>query len=152
VKKSLKSLLIFLLLAGAAFSSGAINLPGAWYEGLVKPDWVPPNHVFPLVWTAMYLIIGVAGWLIWRAQGAGPALLFWALGLALNAGWSPIMFGHHQIGLALLDIVALLVTIVAFIGTAWPVSRTAALLYVPYLAWVSFATALNYAILRLNGA
>lgn len=150
MKKKFKAFFIFLLFSAAAFSLGAIYLPGAWYEALAKPDWVPPNHVFPPVWIALHLIIAVAGWLIWQRQGAGPALLFWALGLALNAAWSPIMFGHHQIGLALLTIVTLLVTIVAFIGVAWPVSRTAALLYVPYLGWVSFATALNYAILRLN--
>lgn len=130
--------------------SGALFMPGDWYKTLEKPSWTPPDWLFGPAWSVLYLMIAFAGWLVWKAQGVGPALGVWALHLVFNFGWSWLMFGRHQIGAALADALAMLATIIGFLLLAWPVSQTAALLFLPYLAWVSFATLLNYDILRRN--
>jgi tryptophan-rich sensory protein len=144
------SLIVFLALTAAAAATGIQFRPGEWYETLVKPGWTPPNWLFPPVWTALYVMIAIAGWRVWLAQGLGRATIIWAIALALNAVWSYIMFGQHQIALAAIDIVALLLAIVAFIVVASSVDTLATVLFVPYLAWVSYAAALNIAIWRLN--
>jgi len=107
--------------------------------------------VFGPVWTVLYIMIAIAGWVVWRAGDRGAALAAWSVALVLNALWSWLFFGRHAIGWALADILALGLAIVIFIVAAWNVSRTASLLFVPYLMWVSYATALNAAIWRLNG-
>lgn len=140
---------LFVLAVAAAAIFGAQFMPGDWYRALAKPAWTPPNWLFAPVWTALYVMIAVAGWLAWRAS-ASSALVFWSAQLALNALWSYLFFGQKLLGAALADILVLLATILGFIVSAWPRSRTAALLFVPYLAWVSFATALNAAIFILN--
>lgn len=145
------SLIIFLGLVVMAAATGAQFVPGPWYEALTKPWWTPPNWVFPVAWTALYIMIAVAGWRVWRSEGAGAALAVWAIGLVLNAAWSWIMFSRHEIGLALADLALLWLSIAAFIVLALPVDRLAAYLFVPYLAWVSYAGALNLAIWRMNG-
>jgi len=96
-------------------------------------------------------MIAIAGWIAWRAHGFGPLLWLWLLQLGLNAAWSYLMFGEKQITSALIDISALWLSILAFIVVAWPVRRSAALLFVPYFLWVTFAAALNFEIWRLNG-
>lgn len=132
--------------------SGAFFMPGDWYRSLDKPSWTPPDWLFAPAWTVLYLMIAVAGWLVWKSAGFGPALLMWAANLVFNGAWSWLMFGRRQIGAALVDALAMLVTIVAFIVLAWPVNETAAWLFAPYLAWVAFATALNASILQRNPA
>ena len=102
------------------------------------------------MWAVLYVLIALAGWIVWRAQGLGLALAAWFVQLGLNAAWPWLMFGHKQITYALIDIVVLLLAIVVFIGLAWPVRRSAALLFVPYFLWVTFAAALNFEIWRLN--
>lgn len=145
------ALAVFFLLVVAAAFFGATFRPGAWYAALQKPSWTPPNSVFSPVWTILYIMIALAGWLVWRAGGDNrPALIFWGIALVLNALWSWFFFGQQRIGMALIDIVALLVTIAGFILTARRVSPAASALFVPYLGWVSYATALNFAIWRLN--
>ncbi|MGQ0672894.1 MAG: TspO/MBR family protein [Hyphomicrobium sp.] len=144
------SLLPFLLLVVAAATTGALFMPGAWYAGLAKPSWTPPDWLFGPAWTVLYFMIAVAGWRVWQAEGLGPALVIWLVGLAFNAAWSYLMFGIHRIDLALFDAFAMLASIIAFILAAWRVDATAALLFVPYLAWVSFATVLNYTIQQMN--
>ncbi len=141
---------VFLLLTIAAAAIGALNMPGEWYVALKKPSWTPPNWLFGPVWTAIYLMIATAGWMVWKCGDRGKPLLFWALNLAFNAAWSFLFFGRQAIGLALTDIVLVWLTIVAFMVSAWPTSRTATYLFLPYLIWVSFATALNFAIWKLN--
>jgi len=94
--------------------------------------------------------MAVAGWLVWRADGGGLALGLWLINLVFNAAWSWLMFGRQKIRAALVDAVAMLVTIVAFIFAAWVVNKTTALLFFPYLAWVAFAAMLNWDILRRN--
>lgn len=144
------ALVAFALVTFAASSTGAIFPPGAWYAALVKPEWTPPNWVFPLAWGVLYVIIALAGWLAWRVQGFGVSLKFWVAQLIFNAAWSYIMFGQHQIGLAMLDIVLLWLMTVGFIVTVWTSSRAAGLLFLPYLAWATFAGALNFAVWQLN--
>jgi benzodiazapine receptor len=148
--KTLLSLVVFVVLTAGAAAFGAQFMPGQWYAALAKPAWTPPNSVFGPVWSVLYVAIAVAGWLAWRSRTAGTALVFWGAGLILNAAWSMLFFGRHLIGVALLDIVLLLATIVGFVITAWPHARLASILFLPYLAWVGYATALNFAIWRLN--
>lgn len=120
------------------------------YQDLDLPAFAPPSWLFGPVWTVLYVMIAVAGWLVWRARGVDVATVAWGVQLLLNLAWTPLFFAGDRYGLALVDIVALLVAILATIALAWPRSRTAALLLVPYLAWVAFATALNAAIWHLN--
>jgi translocator protein len=144
------SLLPFLGIALAVATSGAVFTPGEWYEGLNKPSWTPPDWLFAPAWSLLYLMIAVAGWLVWWREGFGVAIAVWAANLVLNSAWSWLMFGKHRIDLALADAAAMLATIVIFIGVSWPVSPIASLLFLPYLAWVAFATALNWSILKHN--
>jgi tryptophan-rich sensory protein len=148
--KSLLALLVFLALVAAAALTGMMYLPGPWYEALVKPEWTPPNWLFPPVWTVLYVMIALAGWRVWEKQGFNQALLIWLVSLQLNAAWSVFMFKEHQIGMAAGNISALLFSIVAFIALTWNSNRIASLLFVPYLVWVSYAAALNFAIWQLN--
>lgn len=143
-------LLFFFALVAAAALTGQAFQPGEWYEGLAKPDFTPPNWIFPVAWTALYILIAIAGWRVWRAPEGRAALGVWIVALGLNAAWSFLMFGQHAIGLALVDIYALLAAIFAFIVLAWKADRPAALLFVPYAAWVSFASVLNLAVWQLN--
>ncbi len=146
------SFLPFLAVVALAALSGAFFRPGDWYRRLAKPSWTPPDWLFGPAWSILYLMIAWAGWLVWEADGFGPALGMWAANLVFNFAWSWLMFGRRQIAAALADALAMLATIIGFIGFAWPVSQTAALLFVPYLFWVSFASALNLDILRRNAA
>jgi tryptophan-rich sensory protein len=143
-------LAVFAALVVLAAYTGAQFLPGDWYAALNKPTWTPSNWVFPVVWPILYVIIAVAGWLAWRAAGWSPAIIVWGVGLFFNGFWSYLMFGRHEISIALADIALLWLAIVAFIAAAWHVERRASYLYLPYLAWVSFAAALNFAIWRMN--
>jgi len=134
----------------AAASMGAVFKPGEWYKGLRKPSWNPPNWAFPLAWSALYLMIGTAGWLVWRADGFGLPLAFWGVQLFFNALWSIVFFGLRRLGWCLVEAWFLWSSILACVILFAPVSATAAWLMVPYLAWVSFAVALNRAIWRRN--
>lgn len=149
----LPSLVLFVLLVCAAGLFGAQFEPDAWYRQLARPSWNPPNEVFGPVWTVLYVAIAVAGWLVWRAAGRMVMpLQFWLAQLVINGMWSFLFFGLHRPDLALVDIALLLVLIFAFIVTARHRSRVASWLFVPYAAWVGFATALNFTIWRLNSA
>lgn len=150
--RSVLTLLIFLAFVAAAALTGMTFLPGPWYEALVKPSWTPPNWVFPPAWTVLYVMIAIAGWRVFETQGVGKALIVWIVSLQLNAAWSVFMFKEHDIGLAAADISALWLSIVAFIALTWNSNRLASLLFVPYLAWVSYAAALNFAIWKLNAS
>lgn len=142
--------LFLLLVVGGGLVIGYLTAPDEWYAQLDKPLFNPPGWLFGPVWTALYVLIAVAGWRIWR-RGAGgwPMKLWWAQ-LALNFLWSPVFFAAHRIGLAFGVIVVLLAVIVAFIVAARPHDRAAAWLFVPYAAWVAFATVLNASIFVLN--
>jgi tryptophan-rich sensory protein len=139
----------------AAAMTGRFFRPGEWYERLAKPWWRPPNWLFPPAWAVLYLTIAVSGWLVWREAGfAGAAvpLAVYAVQLVVNAAWSAVFFGLRRIDLAFANLVLLWLSIAATIAAFHPVHAGAAWLLVPYLAWVTFAGALNFAILRLNPA
>lgn len=126
---------------------------GTWYAELKKPGFQPPDWIFGPVWTALYLSMAVAAWLVWRARGQTPAfypLLLFAMQLSLNVAWSYTFFYLRRPELALADLILLWLAIVATILAFWHSSRIAGWLLAPYLLWVSFAAALNYSIWTLN--
>lgn len=138
--------------AGGAVS-GLATPPGDWYRSLAKPEWTPPPWLFGPVWTLLYLMIGISGWLIWRRRrmaGGRLASTLFLLQLALNFAWTPVFFGLRAPGPAFAVIAALLVGIAATMAAAWRVHRAATMLLTPYMGWVAFASALNLAIWRLN--
>ncbi len=151
--QSALALLGWLLLSFSAASLGALFLPGEWYASLKKPSWNPPAWIFGPVWTALYAMMAVAAWRVWRCGGWAaqrrPLTLF-LVQLALNAAWTPLFFGWHRPGLAFAEIVLLWVAIAATLLAFRPASRTAAWLLAPYLAWVSFAGVLNFTLWKLN--
>lgn len=147
---SIPALLFFLGLNLLASLSGAWFRPGAWYRQLAKPRWRPPDWLFGPAWAVLYVMIAVSGWLVWERAGASPAIAVYLGHLAINAGWSAIFFGLRRIDWALGWIVLLWLSIVATIVVFHPISTTAAILLGPYLAWVTFATALNAAIWWMN--
>lgn len=145
----------WLLLAFAAAAVGAVASADAatFYAQLVKPSWAPPAWVFGPVWSVLYALMGVAAWLVWRRAGAPgrrTALALFFVQLALNGAWSWLFFGRHAIGAALVEIVLLLLAILATTVAFHRISRPAGWLLAPYLAWVTFASALTFAIWRLN--
>jgi benzodiazapine receptor len=134
---------------GSLFTAPAIP---AWYRGLHRPAWGPPNWVFAPVWTVLYVTMGVAAWLVWRraAPGAPVALALFGVQLALNVAWSALFFGLRSPGAGLVDIILLWLAILATVMAFWRISPAAGLLLLPYLGWVSFAASLNYVIWRMN--
>ena len=151
--RSFAALAGWVVLSFAVAAVASLATPGEWYAGLRKPAWNPPNWLFGPVWTALYTMMAFAAWLVWHrggwAEQARP-LGTYLLQLGLNGLWSWIFFGWHRPGLAFAEILALWVTILLAIRAFAPVSRPAAWLLVPYLAWVTFAAALNLALWRLN--
>ena len=150
--ESLVALAVFVLANFAAASSGAIFRPGEWYASLAKPSWTPPNWAFPVVWSVLYVLNAVSGWMVWQAGGAGATsvLLLYTISLALNAGWSAVFFGRRRIDLGLVNVAVLWLSILGVAILFWPISQGAALLQAPYLLWVTIAAALNLSILKLN--
>jgi benzodiazapine receptor len=152
------SVLILAAFVAANFAAGATGLlyrPGKWYRQLDKPSWRPPDWLFGPVWTVLYALIGFSGWLVWREAGlvgAALPLSVYAFQLILNAAWTPIFFGLHRPDLAFVEILLLCGSILATIVLFYPISSTAAFMLVPYLAWVSFASALTFSIWRRNGS
>lgn len=151
----LAGLATFGVAAAAAAVTGSLAAADAAgrYGALVQPSWAPPPSLFGPVWTVLYTLIAVAGWLVWRRagwSGGRTALTVYAVSLVLNALWTPLFFGAGLFGVAFAEIVLLAASIVATIVLFARHSRLAAALLVPYLAWVSFAGALNLAIWVLN--
>ena len=126
---------------------------GTWYLTLQKPVFNPPDWVFAPIWTLLYLMIALAGWRVWRRvglSGARAGMVAYSAQLALSLAWSFLFFGGRMIGIALAEIVLLLVVIGANAVLFWRADRLAAWLLVPYAAWVAFACVLNFALWRLN--
>ena len=132
---------------------GARAMPGEWYGTLRKPSWNPPPWIFGPLWTVLYLMMATAAWLVWRRGGweaQKRPLTLYLVQLALNAAWTPIFFGLKMPGPAFAEILVLLGAIVATTLAFRAVRKSAAVLLVPYMAWVSFAAFLNYTLWRLN--
>jgi benzodiazapine receptor len=152
----LRTLLGLVAWVWVAMSGGLVGSQfgvGPWYDQLDKPWWTPPPVAFPIVWSALYVVMGVAAFLVWRRHGfngARIALGLWFIQLALNAAWSWVFFGLQSPGAAFFEIIllwgAILSTFLAFRQR----DRLAAILMLPYLVWVGFAFALNYTIWRMN--
>ncbi len=152
--EALLSLAVFVLLNFLTALSGAVFKPGVWYERLDKPPWNPPNWLFPPAWTLLFCTIAVSGWLVYRTvglEGAGAtALLVYVIHLGFNAGWSAVFFGLRKIGWGMVEVLGLWASIVATMAVFYPINPVASYLLVPYLCWVTFAAALNFAIWRRN--
>ena len=142
--------LLVVLVAAAAGAAASVDAP-SFYAQLSKPAWAPPAGVFGPVWTVLYALMGVAAWMVWRSpERRSTALSLVGAQLAANALWSWLFFAWRQGALAAVEILVLLALIVATIVAFWHISRLAALLLVPYLLWVSFASALTWAVWRSN--
>jgi tryptophan-rich sensory protein len=134
-------------------SIGSRFTPGEWYLQLQKPTWTPPGYLFGPVWSLLYLTMGVAAWLVWKRAGfagARVALILFIAQLALNGMWSWIFFGLHKPGIAFAEILVLWGMILGTLIAFWQKSPPAGILLTPYLIWVSFAAALNFAIWQMN--
>jgi len=134
--------------------AGLLFKPGAWYAALEKPLFNPPAWVFAPAWTVLYMVMGVAAWRIWclpESAERQQALRQFGVQLALNAAWTPVFFGAQSLAGGLAVIVLMAIAIVVTIQRFHPLDKIAAWLLAPYLAWVTFATALNVALLALNG-
>ncbi|KJS18304.1 MAG: CrtK/TspO family sensor protein [Hoeflea sp. BRH_c9] len=146
--------LILILFAGLTVAGGSLigylSIPGPWYEGVSKPWFNPPNWIFGPVWTALYLLVGIAGARVFIRERGNWLPRLWFVQMALNFAWSPVFFILNRADLALIVLLALLLAIVAFMALAWTRDRPSALLFIPYAAWVSFAGLLNGAIWWLN--
>jgi tryptophan-rich sensory protein len=142
----------------ATFVAGAIGAvasasAGAFYGSLAQPSWAPPAWLFGPVWSVLYILIGVAAWLVWRKHGfsgASAALTLFGIQLVANALWTWLFFVWHLGALSLAEIVLLWILIAATLTAFWRLHRLAALMLVPYLAWVGFASALTFSLWRLN--
>jgi len=150
-------LIVSLILPQLAGGLGAFLMGDSvstWYATLEKPFFNPPSWVFGPVWLTLYLLMGISAYLIWKKVGenndAKKAMNIYWIHLAFNASWTPIFFGLHNIGLAFLNIVVLWALILILIIKFWKISRTASYLLIPYIAWVTIATALNAFIWYLN--
>lgn len=141
---------IFLAGCGAAATTGAMFEPGDWYDGLEKPAWTPPKWLFPVAWTTLYLFMSVAAMRVAQLDDNAYAMALYALQLALNTLWTPIFFGLHRMRAGMIVILclwaAVFLTMIAFFQLDW----VAGALFLPYVAWVTTASALNYSVWRLN--
>jgi tryptophan-rich sensory protein len=146
------SLLLCLAAAGVSSRFTTPQIKG-WYAALRKPSWTPPNWLFGPVWLMLYLGMAVSAWLIWREQGLSGAafpLLMFAVQLVLNMAWSGLFFRLHHPGAAFVEIMLLWLAIAVTILMFWPINALAGWLMVPYVLWVTFASALNFRIWRMN--
>ena len=149
-------LVVFVVVCFAAAGiGGAVTTPkiATWYAALAKPSWNPPNWIFGPVWSVLYLCMAIAAWLVWRQgglAGAATPLALFAVQLVLNLAWSWLFFGFENPGLAFVDIVLLWAAIATTMVAFWFRSAIAGILFIPYLAWVSFAAMLNFVVWRLN--
>lgn len=142
----------FLLATFSAGATGALFMPGAWYRTLSKPAWTPPDWLFPIAWTLLYIAMSAAAWWISLNPSiwALPALALWSWQIVMNALWSPVFFGLKRVGAALAIIVVLWIAVASTTLAFWLLDRFAGALMLPYLVWVSYAGALNLSIWRRN--
>lgn len=160
LKKHWPSLLFFFALIALVQTVGnIITMPNIqpWYNSLNHPFWRPPNWVFGPVWTALYIVLAYVGWRLWiSATGSigqklqQPAILFYFIQLILNFIWSPLFFGFHYTGLALIDLFLIILFTILLMRQTSRIDRSLTVLLVPYLLWLLFASSLNSAIVYLN--
>ncbi len=142
--------LVFLTATLGAGATGAMFPPGDWYVKLNKPVWTPPNWMFPLVWTTLYALSALAATRVAGQPGSEWAMAFWAMQIAFNALWTPVFFGLRRLWGALPVMALLWVAVLGALISHWQIDFWAGLCFVPYLAWVTVAGALNLSVARLN--
>jgi tryptophan-rich sensory protein len=141
---------ICLLACGAAATTGAMFPPGQWYQTLNRPSWTPPNWLFPVAWTLLYLAMSIAAARVAPLPGSGLPMALWGLQIALNTLWTPIFFGLRRFGGAIPVVVGLWLAVFTTMITFWELDPLAGWLFVPYLVWCTVAAALNIAMWRRN--
>ena len=156
MNNGIKLIISLALPLAVGFTASYFTMPeiGGWFQTIQKPSWNPPNQVFAPVWTTLYVLMGIALFLVWkstvRPEIKRNAIALFIVQLALNFCWSLIFFNRHELVLALIEIGILWLMILLTIFAFAKVNRIAAWLLVPYISWVSFALLLNYAIWKLN--
>ena len=155
--KSIARLVLSLLMClGVGVLESLVTRPeiATWYASLAKPSWTPPPLAFPIVWTNLYVLMGISFWRLWDRTPSSPArtkaMTWFLVQLALNALWSPVFFGWHGTRLALIIIAALLVAVAMTMVTASRVDRLAAWFLAPYLIWVAYASTINAGVVAMN--
>lgn len=144
--------LTYLAACGAAAATGAMFQPGAWYANLAKPRWTPPDWLFPVAWTVLYLSMSYAAARVAALPETGQALALWSVQIALNTLWTPVFFGLRRMGAGLAIICLLWLAVAATMLAFWQVDWVAGALFAPYLLWVTIAAALNRSVLVRNPA
>ncbi len=142
--------LTFLAACGAASATGAMFEPGEWYKSLAKPVWTPPGWVFPVAWSVLYICMAVSAARVAALPDNGQAMAFWALQIAFNTLWTPIFFGLHRMRAAMVVMAGLWLSVAATMVTFFGLDPVAGWLFVPYLVWVTIASALNYSVMIKN--
>lgn len=149
--RSILTLVLFIAVVVAIGAVVGINsAPDAWYAALTKAPWNPPNWVFAPAWFTLYVLIGIAGARTFMRNPSSGAMFLWIVQMVLNWAWAPTWFRLHQVWLAFVIIIAILLLILAFVRATWKVDRVSAWLFVPYALWVAFASTLNLSIAILN--
>lgn len=141
---------IFLLVSAAAASTGMFFKPGEWYRSLVKPSFTPPDWLFPVAWTIIYLLLAWAGYRLTLIPGSQEVLALWAAQIALNTLWTPVFFGAQRVFAGMVILVLLWLVVAAMVVLALRLDVITGLILFPYLVWLCVAAALNFAILRNN--
>lgn len=141
---------LFLAATCAAGATGGLFPTGEWYKSLNKPTWTPPDWVFPIAWTSIYLLSAFAGARVGMMEGSGYAMAFWAMQIAFNALWTPVFFGLRHIKGSVPIMAALWVSVAGATVTHFQLDFWAGMAFVPYLVWVTVAAALNITMVRLN--
>jgi tryptophan-rich sensory protein len=144
--------LTYLAACGAAAATGAMFQPGDWYRGLAKPRWTPPDWLFPVAWTVLYLSMSAAAARVAMLPNTGQALALWSVQIALNTLWTPVFFGLRRIGAGLVIIFLLWLAVAATMVAFWQHDAIAGALFVPYLVWVTVAGMLNRSVWHRNPA
>ncbi len=144
------TLYIFIIACGAAASTGFFFKPGAWYEALQKPSFTPPNWLFPVAWTTIYLLLVWAGYRLISIPGSQIALALWAAQIALNTLWTAVFFGANRIAAAMAILALLWLVVATMVVMALQLDVITGLILFPYLAWLTLAAALNFSILKRN--
>lgn len=142
--------LTFLAACGAAAATGAMFQPGTWYDSLNKPTWTPPRWAFPVAWTTLYILMSLAAMRVAQLPDNGQAMAFWAMQIAFNTLWTPVFFGLRRMRAAMVVMAGLWLSVAATTWAFLGVDLWAGLFFLPYLAWVTVAGALNYSVMRLN--
>lgn len=143
---------IFLLACIAAGATGGLFPPGDWYRQLEKPIWTPPDWVFPVTWTTLYLCMSIAGARVAMSDGNALAMALWSLQIGLNALWTPVFFGLRKIKLGMAVLFLLWISVFSAMIALWQVDTLSGVLFAPYLLWVTIAGALNWSVWQLNRA